>query len=150
MNINYVYLDDRIREDDLHKAVEAQGRIAIGEVKALLDDILPEDRRVAILDRLDVLRAMLGFQGDPTRDCRDMSLYRDGSPVFRLVPDGTADVEARDYLGEADEEFDYHIGELAEHLSTGVPGCRVEVNDPPVEEPGVPGLLLALLRERRG
>lgn len=145
--MNYVYPDYRVSRDDLHKVVEAQGCIAIGEIKALLDDSVGEDRRAAILDLLDVLSAMLFLQGDETRDCDGMSLYRDGTPLLRLVATGTEAIETRDYLVEADEDFDC-LGDLVQYLSDNVAGYRVEVNKPPVDEPHQPVGLLGPLLER--
>ena len=138
MKINCVYLEDfSIQESDLHKAVEAQGCIAVAAIKQLIDGMKPEQSRADITAWLNVLAMMLKAQGEPTRHCFGVALYEDGSPVFRLVPDGTADVEAKLYLDDADEvdledaddDFPF-IGDLAEHLFTNMPGYRPEVNEP--------------------
>ena len=147
-----VYFEDcyEVADSDLHKAVEAQGFIALAAIKSRVEADMPDDGHAVVLAWLDVLATMLMCQGHPTRDCTDMVLYSDGSPVFRLVPDGTvAEVEARDYLDNCDDDFDY-IGEIAEHLFTATlnTGYRVEVTDPPVEEHREPSHLVRLLRER--
>ena len=147
-----VYFEDcyEVAGPDLHKAVEAQGFIALAAIKNRIEADMPEDGRAAMRAWLDVLAAMLLCQGHPTRDCTNVVFYSDGSPVFRLVPDGTlARSEARDYLDNCDDGSDY-IGEVAEHLfaATLNTGERVEVNDPPVREREEPGHLVTLLRER--
>ena len=133
MNTECVYITCDALEWDIHKAVEAQGFIAIAAISNQIEAALPEDVRAPIRAWLDVLKTMFLCQGHPTRDCTDVVLYSDGSPVFRLVPDGTvADIEARDFLDDSDDGFDY-IGEVAEHLFTVTlgTGYRVEIGDPP-------------------
>ncbi len=150
MNADSVYITCDALPEDIHKAVEAQGFIAIAAIRSQIDAGLPEDRRAPIRAWLDVLATMLLCQGHPTRNCTDVVFYSDGSPVFRLVPDGTvADIEARDYLDNSDDGFDY-IGEVAEHAFTAAlgTGYRVEVTDPPDRESREPGHLVNLLRER--
>jgi hypothetical protein len=139
-----------VENSDIHKAVEAQGFIALAAIRNRIEAAIPDDRVPEISAWLDVLTTMLLCQGHPTRDCRDVLLYSDGSPVFRFVPDGSvADVEARDYLDNSDDQFDY-LGEVAEHLFTASlgTGYRVEVNEPPDREPREPSHLVKLWRER--
>jgi len=139
-----------VEDFDLHKAVEAQGFIALAAIRNRIEAAIPDDRVPEISAWLDVLTTMLLCQGHPTRDCQDVVLYSDGSPVFRLVPDDTlADVEARDYLDDCDDKFDY-LGEVADHLFSATlnTGYRVEVNDPPISEPREPSYLVKLWRER--
>jgi hypothetical protein len=59
--INCVYVGD-CDEDDLHKAIEAQGRIAIGEIRVLVNSVMSEEDQAAIKARLDVLAMMLACQ----------------------------------------------------------------------------------------
>jgi len=147
-----VYFENcyEVDDSDLHKAVEAQGFIALAAIKNRIGAATLEGGRAAVYEWIDVLTVMLLCQGHPTRDCREIVLYSDGSAVFRLVPDDTVDgAEARDYLTNRDDDFDY-IGEVAEHLFTNTlnTGYRVEVNDPPAMERGEPSHLVKLLQER--
>jgi hypothetical protein len=146
-NIDYVYIDDGVREDDLHKAVEAQGRVAIAAIRHRINISIPEGEKAAISAWLDVLATMLAHQGDPTRDCSDVLLYSDGSAVLRLIPDDNADVEARDYRDDSDA--DDYIGDLAETLATSLAGYKVQVNAPPLQAHREPGLLWSRLLDRR-
>jgi hypothetical protein len=59
--INCVYVGD-CDEDDLHKAIEARGRIAIGEIRVLVNSVMSEEDQAAIKARLDVLAMMLACQ----------------------------------------------------------------------------------------
>ena len=150
MNTEMVYVTCDARQEDIRKAVEAQGFIAIAAIRSQIEAALPEDRGAPIRAWLDVLATMLLCQGHPTRDDRDKAHYSDGSPVFRLVLDGAvADVGVEDYLDKSVDDFDY-IGEVAEHSysTTLNTGHQVEVNDPPVEEPWEPSHLVRLWRER--
>jgi hypothetical protein len=150
MNAEIAYIPEEAVHNDLHKAVEAQGFIAIAAIKNQLEAALPEDRRAPIRNWLEVLAVMMLCQGHPTRDDRDKAHYSDGSPVFRIVLDGTvADVDVEDYLDSSVDNFDY-IGDVAEYLysSTLNTGYQVEVNDPPVQELREPSQLVQRLRER--
>ena len=150
MNTEIVYITCDARQEDIRKAVEAQGFIAIAAIRSQIEAALPEDRGAPIRAWLDVLATMLLDQGHPTRADRDKAHYSDGSPVFRLVLDGAvADVGVEDYLDKSVDDFDY-IGEVAEHSysTTLNTGYQVEVNDPPVEEPREPSHLVRLWRDR--
>jgi hypothetical protein len=146
-NIDFAYLDHRVAEADVHKAVESQGRVAIAAIEGRIDGAVSQEAKAQIDAWLGVLRTMLAVQANPTRDDSSMARYSDGSAVLRLVPDGTADVKSRDYLGDLDDDFDY-LGDLAEYLSAGMPGYRLEVTDPPVPEPR-DSALAAYWRENR-
>ena len=74
-HIDFFYVEDRVLAGDLHKAVEAQGRIAIAAIRGRLNANIPEGDLAAISAWLDVLAAMLACQGNPTRDCSDVVLY---------------------------------------------------------------------------
>ena len=145
--IDCVYVEDHVRADDLHKAVEAQGRVAIAAIRDQVNTSIPEGERAVISDWLDVLVTMFACQGHPTRDCRDVLLYSDGSAVFRLIPDGKADAEARDYFDDSDTDED--IGDLAEALATGLTGHKLGVNDPPAQARREPNGLLPRILDLR-
>jgi len=148
--INCVYVGD-CYEDDLHKAIEAQGRIAIGEIRVLINSRMSEEDQAAIKAPLDVLAMMLACQADPTRDDVDFANYSDGSPVLRIVPESDGMVSKAAY----DDDFVCdtagvceEVGELAEYLALIVTGARVEVNTPPGCDRQLTSLLTRLLGAR--
>lgn len=123
---------------DMHKAIEAEGSLAVANIKYLLGDVVDGPRRVEIMRQLGVLKEMLARQSGGARDASDVALYSDGSPVFRLIFDGATDLEERNCLGyycvqDLYESFD-SVGELAEYLVMEISGYRAEVNRPPAQE----------------
>jgi hypothetical protein len=81
--ISCVYVGD-CYEDDLHKAIEAQGRIAIGEIRVLVNSVMSEEDQAAIKARLDVLTAMLACQGR-VDDEEILAHYRLADPYISLT-----------------------------------------------------------------
>ena len=120
---------------DWHKAIEAEGRLAIGRIKCLIEDQVSDQNRERIMHELSLLAEMLRRQDAATESKAEAGVYSDGSSVFRLIQDGATDLEEKNCLGQyANQDLyeSFHsVGELAEHLVTVVLGYRTVVNKPP-------------------
>jgi hypothetical protein len=125
-----VYLEPCfIEEEDLSKAIEAQGVILIAIIERTLDGKLDDTDRAEVSDLLDGLTSLVVVQGSPFRSDQDINTYSDGTPIVRMEPTCLETAPSLPDVTEIAKGFEY-LGEFAEHL-VKIPRFQVVVNEPP-------------------